>query len=610
MRSITAKAILTLLVTALFVGGICWAASIPWMSHPDDATLPSSSTVHSHLFSPEWASDDVNHWHECPCGEKTSLASHLDVDFNEECDICSANVPHEHRFGTLWLSDDANHWNECPCGEKTSLAPHLDTDYNEECDICSANIPHEHSFGASWLSDDANHWNECPCGEKTNLAPHLDADFNEECDICSANVPHEHSFGTSWLSDENTHWQVCGCGEKTSPSPHLDKDFDENCDVCGTNVPHEHSFGTPWLTDDANHWHECACGKKTDLASHLDSDFNEKCDICSAVVPHEHSFGTSWLSDENAHWQVCDCGERSASTAHTNTDGNYLCDVCNYIVVRPSSLSASSAFIYDCQDDSYFFKNQALDTAIYPASITKLFTAYVALQHLNLTDTVVLGDEQSFFPYDASTAGFNPGDIVTVEALLHGLLMKSGSDCAYALAAATGRKIRGSDTLDATSAIAAFIQKMNKTAQTLDMGDTHFTTPDGIHVEGHHYISFHAFVTIAKCAMENETILEICGKQTATVYYTDASGLSRHKSFTNTNALINPDSSYYIPQAIGLKTGYTDAAGNCFLGLFLHEGEYVIIGVFGCPSGSKRWQDMKTLWNYYLELESQIRNDT
>ena len=555
MRSIPAKAILTLLVTALFVGSICWAASIPWMSHPDSTTMPTSSSVHTHLFSPKWFFDDTIHWNVCACGQQTNTAPHLDEDFDEECDICAAPVPHEHSFGSAWESDDTNHWNICPCGQQANTAPHLDGDFDEECDICAAPFPHEHSFGSVWESDDSNHWNECACGEQTNIAPHADEDFDESCDICAAHVPHEHSFGSSWESD------------------------------------------------DTNHWNACPCGQKNNLAPHADEDLDEKCDICAAPVPHEHSFGSAWESNENGHWQMCHCGGSSDPVAHADQNGDHRCDVCRYIVSYPDppTLNGSSAFIYTCDEDRFLFHNQALNHAIYPASVTKLFTAYVALQYLNITDIVVLGDEQSFFPYDASKAGLDPGDIVTVETLLHGLLMKSGSDCAYGLAAAAGRRIRGDENVSADLAVAAFITKMNQTAKSLGMENTHFVRPDGIH-DDNHYISLGAFVIIAKCAMENETILEICGKHKATVYYTGASGRDLYITFTSTNALINPDSDYYIPEAVGLKTGYTDPAGNCFLGLFYHDGKYVVIGTFGCTGSSARWRDIQRLWEYYLEI--------
>ena len=67
--------------------------------------------------------------------------------------------------------------------------------------------------------------------------------------------------------------------------------------------------------------------------------------------------------------------------------------------------------------------------------------------------------------------------------------------------------------------------------------------------------------------------------------------------WTNSNALIQPESKYYCPYAIGLKTGRTKAAGNCLLSAFSYEGSMYIIGVFGCPKTEDRFADTLQLFN-------------
>ena len=360
---------------------------------------------------------------------------------------------------------------------------------------------------------------------------------------------------------------------------------------------HQHNFSTDWSNDDVNHWHSCLCGEQAELAAHTDLGGDQFCDTCEVAVAaslHQHHYGDLWQSNSAEHWQICLCGQESTPAAHMDLDSNSFCDACAHVLI-----SANSAFVYDCTQESYLFQNQPTDLAVYPASITKLFTAYVALQYLDPADVIVLGQELTLCKSDALKAGFVIGDQVSVDILLHGLLMKSGGDCAYGLAAAAGRKILNDEAADANSAVAAFLEEMNQQAQSLEMGDTNFLNPDG-YDEENHIVSFHAFVTIAKCAMENSTIMEICGKKTVTMYYTSVSGSNNYMYYTNTNVLLDSGSTFYIPECIGLKTGSTDTAGLCFLGVFLHEGEYVIIGVFGCASPEQRWQDMYTLWNYYL----------
>ena len=134
------------------------------------------------------------------------------------------------------------------------------------------------------------------------------------------------------------------------------------------------------------------------------------------------------------------------------------------------SITAKNAFVYNCSRDHLAYIKDAGNTVMYPASITKLFTCYVALEYLSLEEEVLLGDEQSFVRWDASKAGFKVGETVTVEALLHGVLLPSGSDASYALAVAAGRKILNNPKADAASARDAFIGKMNDWAQRLGMG--------------------------------------------------------------------------------------------------------------------------------------------
>ena len=576
MRSITAKFICTFVIMALMAGGIYWVATTPWLPQLEfPFTGSSSSTTSSQP------------------GSSSTLSKPTDT----------APQP------------------STTTQPPTSTAPQPPTTTAPPPTTTPSTIPHSHLYGPGWTSNSELHWNECVCGDRINVGPHIDNNINLKCDICNADVPpppHEHDFGTAWISDETNHWHVCECGEIADLTPHADTDYNEKCDICDADIPHAHVFGTDWLSDDTNHWHTCPCGEKADLAPHADTDLNEKCDVCTAHVslpPHEHSFNTVWMNDQNGHWQICDCGEKTNTVAHEDSDSNHLCDICGYVVSLPDppKLNGHSAFIFDCASDQYLFKNQALDKTLYPASITKLFTCYVALMYLKDTSEIItLGEEQlspaygGFIEGDASQIWIDQGDKVSVDLLLHGTLMESGADAAYGLAAAAGYRILGNTNATAKEAVDAFMAQMNKLAQELGMDNTHFVTADGYH-HADHKVSLKALVIIAKCAMNNEIIRDICAKPTATIKYTGASGKVYNKTLTNSNALIQSNSGYYIPYAVGLKTGYTSAAGQCFLGLFIHNGRCVIIGIFGCPysdKGTYRWQDMMALWNYYLELDA------
>jgi D-alanyl-D-alanine carboxypeptidase len=407
---------------------------------------------------------------------------------------------------------------------------------------------------------------------------------------------------------------ACGGPEDPACTEHTDADKNGKCDVCDADVPlapHEHNFGETWLSDEENHWQACECGEIFGSAVHADEDVNGACDVCSYAmeIPHQHNFGTAWKSDADNHWQACECGEISGTAAHKDADRNGKCDVCAHAVVVPDppaspTLNSQHAFIFDCDKNSYLYRCEETHSApIYPASITKLFTCYVALQYLkDLDEEILLGDEQTLYPDDASRAYFDRGETISVYALLHGVLLPSGSDATYALAAAAGKKILNNPDASGKEAVDAFMVEMNNWAQKLGMGDTHFVTPDGYHHD-QHYVSFHAFVTIARCAMNNPNIFAICGKAQETITYKNVSGVTIKHILNNSNKLLSSSNSCYIAEAVGLKTGTTDEAGCCFLGVFMYKGKCVIIGLFGCSNDSNRWKDATALWEYYLALE-------
>ena len=628
MRSITAKAICTILATAMvfvliyFVVGVMPNIDL---FHPGNGTVPSSdpSTVpatstttptvppttlppHQHSFSESWYADESAHWNECSCGEKDNLAGHLDENYDEACDSCNVFMLHEHDFSTEWSCDASQHWNECPCGEQINIANHVDQQIDEICDICLGEFTHEHSFSETWMFSDTEHWHLCRCGKQADTAAHIDEDFNEECDVCTGYVQHLHSFDSDWECNEYEHWQTCACGEQGNLDDHITEDFDDYCDVCGGDFQHTHQFGEEWDTDETNHWHTCPCLTQSDLAPHSDVDFDEACDGCGMYMPHTHNFSTTWEFDENNHWYGCACGTTDRFGAHSDAEGDGICDVCAYVIfnLQPPTLptlNGKHSFIYECDTNSYLYKSfDSFSATVYPASITKLFTCCIAMKYLSLDEQVLLGEEQAMRKSDASWVGLYQGQTVSVDALLHATLMCSGADATYALAAAAGRKILDDPNATAQAAVDAFMAEMNRQAKLFGMGDTNFVNPDGYH-DANHKVSLNAFIIIAQCVMNNPDLMAICGKYTTTIQYIGASGQALSMLLTNSNKLMKPGSDYYIPESIGLKTGYTSKAGNCFLGLFYHEGKYVIICVLGCDSEDNRWSDMNALWNYYLE---------
>ena len=259
------------------------------------------------------------------------------------------------------------------------------------------------------------------------------------------------------------------------------------------------------------------------------------------------------------------------------------------------SVESRDYFIYDCENDRILEEEGGLDDKLYPASITKLFTAYVALQYLDPDQVITLGREVNLVASDSSVAGVKPGMTITVEQLVEGMLLPSGNDAAYGMAAAAARKHSGDADMEAGEAVSYFVDLMNSTAQSLGLTGTHFVNPDGIH-DADHYTSNRDLMKIAELALENSCIRS-CASTVSDVVTLSNGEVA---SWDNTNKLIDPESQYYCENAIGLKTGHTSAAGFCLLSAFEVEGKTYVIGTLGCVRPEDRFIDALKLYDVLL----------
>lgn len=266
--------------------------------------------------------------------------------------------------------------------------------------------------------------------------------------------------------------------------------------------------------------------------------------------------------------------------------------------VQIPKLSAKYAFVYDQRSGEFLYNSCKTSRSLYPASVTKLFTTYVALQHLAADQQIRVGSELSYVKSDASVAGFKKGDTVSAEALAYGALLPSGCDASYILAAAAGREILGDADATAKEAIKAFLAECNRVAQKLGMTNTNIASVDGYHDEDH-YISVKSFAIIGTLCLKDKLIAKIVSSDTMTVRYTNAAGEGCKKTFKNTNRTIQDGDKYHHSDAVGLKTGFTDDAGYCLLTAYRVEGGYILVGIFKCSSASSRFSDANKLFDAF-----------
>ncbi len=188
---------------------------------------------------------------------------------------------------------------------------------------------------------------------------------------------------------------------------------------------------------------------------------------------------------------------------------------------------------------------------IYPASMTKMMTVLVGLEHLyDMDQTIRITDEMlaGLIEMNASTAGFAEGDMPTVRDLFYGSALPSGADASNAIA------------ITCAGSVEAFVDLMNQKAASLGMNDTHFVNPTGLH-DDEHYSTAADIAKLLQNGLKNETFREIFSTReyTTSSLYSHPSGIT----FASTIWSVIDAYGYLVPGMIGGKTGFTYEAGHC-----------------------------------------------
>jgi D-alanyl-D-alanine carboxypeptidase (penicillin-binding protein 5/6) len=288
-------------------------------------------------------------------------------------------------------------------------------------------------------------------------------------------------------------------------------------------------------------------------------------------------------------------GTTSATVPPTNPPTTVPPTTVPPVTISPTvEITAKNAFVYNCTRDYTAYIKDAGNTVMYPASITKLFTVYVALQYLAPTQQVTVGRIILTVPPDSSFAQLKEGDVFTVEDLVAAMLLRSGGDAARVLAVEAGRAIAGDAGMSESAAMERFVTEMNHTASQLGMTNTHFVNPDGYHHEDH-YTCLQDLLTIGKLSLATDLIREtVCMTEYSVTLTAD-----RTLTWKNTNLLMLESDVHYCASAIGMKTGYTGAAGSCLMAAFEKNGEFLLVGIFGSETKMTRFTDAVTLFQAY-----------
>lgn len=250
------------------------------------------------------------------------------------------------------------------------------------------------------------------------------------------------------------------------------------------------------------------------------------------------------------------------------------------------TMQARQILVYDTNTDTILYTKSVEGGKLFPASITKLFSTYVALQYLDPDTVVTAGDELDLVHAGSSIAYVSRGSQIQVKMLVEGMMLPSGNDAAMVLAAAAGRVIAQDENLSAADAVAVFVDEMNRQAEELGFVKTHFANPDGWHT-GTHYTCLQDLARIAGLALENETIRKYMRMHDDETHFYSG----QYVMWENTNLLLDPDGAYYRTDAIGMKTGYTRPAGYSLMSAFTYEEGAIVVGLFGYTDKYERFPD-------------------
>ncbi|MGC4190856.1 MAG: serine hydrolase [Thermomicrobiales bacterium] len=239
--------------------------------------------------------------------------------------------------------------------------------------------------------------------------------------------------------------------------------------------------------------------------------------------------------------------------------------------IAPPEVSAQAVYAIDMNSKAVLYSKNADDQRPI-ASITKMVTALVTVDHAALSEQVTIAEDDLLPPDSQYThVGLRAGDVLTVADLLNGLMLPSGGDAANALARYVGGKLANSTDLN--TSMTAFIDEMNAYAKGLGLTESYFTNVAGDDDQGA-FSSAHDLAIMGAELMKNADLAWIVSQPSGQI----ASQNGDPYALTNTNSMIQPDDPYYDPNVIGIKTGSTEGAGaSVVLARKANDGQSTVI---------------------------------
>jgi serine-type D-Ala-D-Ala carboxypeptidase (penicillin-binding protein 5/6) len=283
-------------------------------------------------------------------------------------------------------------------------------------------------------------------------------------------------------------------------------------------------------------------------------------------------------------------------------------------------LDAQSAILLELDSRRPIYAKKIYER-MYPASTTKILTALVAIENSDPKEIVTVGREIYLAPRDGSKAGLYEGEKILMRDAIFGLMLPSGNDAAYVIAAHIAGKIFGVYHSNMSKSISFFVKIMNQRAKKAGARMSHFTNPDGYH-DPNHYSTAYDLSIIAKEAMKLPLFRRVVKSSTHSRFTPDGNWRQNRKEgrlppygfkqtvgwkqiipdsricvWENRNLLLDPLNPFYYPEVNGIKTGHTSEAGYCLVVSASRQGKHLLAVVL-MSTQTGVWNDSIILLNY------------
>lgn len=243
---------------------------------------------------------------------------------------------------------------------------------------------------------------------------------------------------------------------------------------------------------------------------------------------------------------------------------------------------AESAILIEASTGAVLY-NKNMNQQMYPASITKILTALVALENSSMDDTVVFSSAAvNSLEEGAANIGINEGDSLSMEDAMYALLLHSANEVANAIA----ENISG-NTAD-------FVKLMNNRAKEIGALNTNFENPSGLFDENH-YTTCYDMALITRECLKNSTFMKIDSTSSYTINGTELTDTVIE--FTNRNKMLIPGNAYYYEGTIGGKTGYLSQSGRTLISI-CKRNNMTLISVVMNTNTENQFKDAQMLMDY------------